>query len=905
MAANYTAAVPNPEGGRPRHRSDRRRSERHRSGRRRARGGRWFSGTTEGLLAATVVVAPLAIGTVQWWALALVVALALATATSALLDGASSRRWPLVRAMPWPVWVALGVALFVGAQALPLPFSLLRVLSPHAAEVIAFSTNATPAWHALSLDPSASAREFARLLAFAAVLFAASRVAVDAAAAWRLTRLVAGLMIVECLLVAFHAAVGGHTIYGVVPVTRPTLVLGSFGSGNHFAAYLTLGVPLMLACAQTGSDERERRPWWIAAAAVSVLVALTLSRSGIAGLVAATATYWWLTRRTRRGDGDELDGPQSERVSDRMLWALPVVVGAALLCGVSLALLGDAHRAERLGLLIHPTWLGREEKVAVWLDVPRIVRDYLGFGIGRGAFQEILPSYKLHADGMTFSYVESAPLQLLVDLGLFVGAAVIVAWVWGLWRATRRREGASRLTLQQAALAAALVGVSIHDLGDFSLDASGAVGVTAALLWGLSFPARRQSGEGAVSGALGKLATYAVPSAAFVVASLALVVGWRGDLDRDVAEVQARIDALDQARESTPDTTRFQALLAEAVARHPAEPWLHYAGGVALLRARQPGPALHHLNRAITLDPTAWRPHLAVAETLLAAGRRPQAMLELRLAYRNSDWNYQIPNFLVRIEPHTAAAWLTLGGDDPEVLAHLAESLDGGRHDELLEPVATRLLALRPSDPAARKSLARIALAASRFDEALAHAGPLPADAESTLLRVRALDGLGKSDDANHLIASALPRVLPADPAFALAERSLKLARPDLALVALDRLATDRLKPTDLARDHLLRSAAFEQQGRMHDAVQEAVAATRADPGERTRLALGSLYERNGMLRDAYVAYRGALRSARKPSEEARAALRRVQTALGIGMALDGLHIPEVTDIDDTLPSSE
>src|SRR5579871_3102853 len=122
----------------------------------------------EALLSGALVLSPLAFGTVHYAALAAMAAVAAAAAVVA----ATARP----RATPWPVWFALATAAWVGAQAIPLPPSVLRVLSPRAAELV---SSVGGGWHALSLDPSATAREFARLFAFAAAFFAAARLATD------------------------------------------------------------------------------------------------------------------------------------------------------------------------------------------------------------------------------------------------------------------------------------------------------------------------------------------------------------------------------------------------------------------------------------------------------------------------------------------------------------------------------------------------------------------------------------------------------------------------------------------------------------------------------------------------------------------------------------------------------
>src|SRR5262249_55006120 len=107
----------------------------------------------EVLLIVALFVAPLAIGSVRPWAIAMVVARAAAAALAAAIGHP--------RAVPWPVWAAAAAAAVVGLQAVPLPAGLLRVLSPRAVEILELATPGArfEGMHSIALDPAAAARE--------------------------------------------------------------------------------------------------------------------------------------------------------------------------------------------------------------------------------------------------------------------------------------------------------------------------------------------------------------------------------------------------------------------------------------------------------------------------------------------------------------------------------------------------------------------------------------------------------------------------------------------------------------------------------------------------------------------------------------------------------------------------
>ena len=823
-----------------------------------ARGGRRRRSldVAEALLATAIVFAPLAVGTVQLWSLAVLVGLTAAAAMAAALGRP--------RRIPWPVWAALATAAWVGFQAVPLPPWCLSLLSPRAAELLDFSL-LPGAWHPLSLDAAATAREFARLLAFAAALYATSRVTADQASTMRLLRTIGAMTIAQCLIILAHKVFDATQIYGLVRLTMsPPLLLGTFGNTNHLAGYLTLGVPVMIALALRSRSVRSSRAWAVAAAVASALIVLTVSRSGMIGLTAAGVAMVALL--------SEDDLPISRR------WLLLIIGGLLGVGLIVIALFVDDARVAKIAVLLHPSRLADEEKVHLWRDVPGLIADFWRTGVGRGAFEQVYPPYRRLADAMSFSHVENTPLQLIADLGIVAGVAVGVSWVRALVVAGRRERGVIR-----AGILAALIGITAHDLSDFSLDAAGAVGLTAAVLWGVLFPAERPR-EGRFVG--WSVAFVGIAGAA---ACWALVAARAGDLSRDLAEV----DQLAKGR--VEDLLPF---VDAAMARHPAEPWLPFRAGVALVRRHQPQPALRYLNRALQLDPTAWRPHGVIAEGLWDLGRRSQAVLEFRLAYVGANFHPSIVRALIA-HPGLASDenLLLFGCDDPAVLSHLALTLEELGHDEAALQLAHRLVELRPADSAARRLVARAALRKGHYLEALAETDHLePGDVEGALLRVDALLAVQRFKETEALLAQWDGTTVPAM-AFEIATRALVGQSPEAALTALGRVKPAGLGPPEFARLRSLMALAHEQKGQMRDAILEYSDAARIDPTEKNRLALAAAYERAGLLREAWLAYHDLERTSPRPSAEIKLRAARARDALSGGI-LPSDEIPALGGVE-------
>ncbi len=813
----------------------------------------------EALLATALVAAPLMLGTVQFWSLAVLLALCAGAAVVAAFARARAPRWPF--------WIgALAVAV-VALQAVPLPPWLFHALSPHAAELAAPALGG--GGHAVSLDAPATARELARLVAYLCAFFAASRLAVDGRVVRRLGRVVAAGAALQIAIVAAHKTVATNLIYGMVPVTQGSTVLGSFGNANHLAAYLALGAPLAAASALQAPTVVARRLWAAVAAIAAALVVVTLSRTGVAGLVAGLVALVLLLGRR---------GQEHAPALRRWLGATAVV--AVLGVVVAVALRGG-HAVAKLSSMARPDRVVQETKVRTWLDLPAMLADFWRLGVGRGAFETIYPTYKHVADRLTFSHLECGPLQALADFGVPVGLLLIVAWLGGL-----KRAAADERVVTRAAVAA-LVGFSVHELADFAIDIGG-VGVTVAVLFGIALPA------GASLKWPSRWLRVAAAAAVAAAGGFALFVGWRGDLRRDVARLSEL--AGDDARAG-----EFEALAAEATRRHPVEPWLPLQMGQHHVRHRRPAAALPYLNRALELDPTAWKPHVFVGEALEQLGRRGQSLLELRLAWEMSQYNDYV--LQVALRPRLSDAdLLRFAGDDPARLDRLAGWLERKQRPAQAMALARHAVELKPDDAAARLLLARNAAAAGSARDVLAQLEKLPpGDPEVVLLRVAALDKLGRKVDADVALAEAFQQGHPPAIGFAVAERALAARDEQGALKTLEQVPAGALAPADLARLHRLRGLALERSGKPREGLDELATAARIDPSTANRMELGDAYARNGVVRAALLEYRTAARSTPSPPPELLERIRAIEAKSAGALNVSGGG----GDGDDLSPEEE
>jgi tetratricopeptide (TPR) repeat protein len=251
----------------------------------------------------------------------------------------------------------------------------------------------------------------------------------------------------------------------------------------------------------------------------------------------------------------------------------------------------------------------------VWRDSLKVLAAH-PWGIGRGAFDRVFPIYRTVKApfALRFAFVENEPLQLLIDCGWALFAALAAAFglvAWVILRQGRRDK-------IEAALVAGLFAVLVHNLVDFGLETPGVLlpftGILATVLGRI--PAGEQRAR-----AWPRWLAVGAAGTGCLVGILAIASPTYDDFDALLKKAHTRNDQ--------------QALLQRARRSHPLD--YFYALAQAELEPLRgmpgrPSPRFHALNQALELCPSCEAVHLTVARNLWSLGMRPQALLEWRSA---------------------------------------------------------------------------------------------------------------------------------------------------------------------------------------------------------------------------------------------------------------------------------
>ncbi|MBI2388855.1 MAG: O-antigen ligase family protein [Deltaproteobacteria bacterium] len=484
-------------------------------------------------------------------------------------------------------------------QLVPLPPSLLRVLSPRASDIwgsLDAVLGTVGRYRPVTLDLHATAFQ---LVTSAAVAVLFDMCVFFLTSSRRRDDLIRGLVTATLafeLVSLAHPILGlRDRVYGLLQPRTPEghrnkLVLSPLLNENHAAAVGGVATALLVGLA-LAEKNRERRLIYVATAALSLAFTLILmSRGGmvIVMLEVVVLTIYAVARGWRRS-----------AYAAGALALVPVVVGAFVAAMAASPQL-SAEIANR-----------DTSKLVILASSLPMIREFPLTGVGRGAFVSSFGMWEPPAsNGRRYTHPETWLAQLPLDLGLPLAAIVIVvlmAAVLVQLRAVWQRG-------MVVAAFVALAGLVIHDLADFALCFAGVQFLAAALL---AIVVTASNQRDAVLRSLRLRALAPV-----LIIPMTLGVHFRHSVEDDCDDIAAswKEGALAAKR----------ATVIAALERHPADPYLTMAAGVT----EQGAAAGAMLARAVKLAPLRASGHFWLARWFVAADRRSQGWAEYRESVR-------------------------------------------------------------------------------------------------------------------------------------------------------------------------------------------------------------------------------------------------------------------------------
>lgn len=478
-----------------------------------------------------------------------------------------------------PVSVCLlGLILLTAVQLVPLPASVVAVVSPTAAdwhrtlipetpELLPgedeSAVSRRPGWLRLSVSPALTEDFLVRLLAVFLVYAAVRNFVATGDSFRRLAWVGFGTGVCLALLGAAQLLAAERVRTPFWPDAGGT-GFGPFRNKNHFAFQLNLfaglGVGLFLRAARR---EGAWSPQALGAAAgvglMLAAVAFSQSRGGVVSAAVAVVVTLAVGRWAGR------------RETDRELRqaGLALVIGAGLVAFGLVAVFGWRVVTDRLATL----WNGAaEDRASGWRAVWPLVESFPVTGVGGGALRRAEPAVRTRSEwgGIEFNTLDNDYLEALVEggpvrLALTIGLAVAAV---GGAAASYRLNRSRSLGALSLGCVFGLSAVAVHSAGDYGLHMP-SVALAAAVMAAHAAGARRRDERPQEPTATG--------SRAAVLAGLIVLVGVVVALAewRTYRVEQLRVAAQSALRSSDPNRRDLAVRYFEAATRvRPNDPTL-------------------------------------------------------------------------------------------------------------------------------------------------------------------------------------------------------------------------------------------------------------------------------------------------------------------------------------------
>ncbi len=413
---------------------------------------------------------PFPLGSARPWAWAL-----MEGATMLLLAAFFITRFRHQRVLPkivyevrWPLYLLGLWLLYFLVQVIPLPMSILEVVSPSAHALYSYaSIGEVREMAPLSLDVHATLVQFLKISTYIALFFLVLCLTDSQ------KRLI--LLATVLFYVGFVQAVYGifsHFSFGLLWDPSPSNlgVAGTYGNPNHFAGLMEMTISIGIGLLFSKMMTKAYYPNWrmrlrsLASAALDrknsiyifiiiMVGALFFSAARGGNIAFFTALFCILFVGVFR------KGKQSHE------WQL--LLWVAVFAGIAILWMGLGGLQEKLirsGLHV--------DRIPVWQDTLGLIGDYWVFGAGGGIFEWLYPMYREnYTGGAFFDHTHNDYLELLSNQGivgfLLLMGALVLLFVKILKGYLKRRDHAMR-----GIMFAALVGglsMLIHSTIDFNM----------------------------------------------------------------------------------------------------------------------------------------------------------------------------------------------------------------------------------------------------------------------------------------------------------------------------------------------------------------------------------------------------------------------------------------------------
>jgi len=359
----------------------------------------------------------------------------------------------------WVVWTIRGLTVYLIFQAIPLPLSLLAMLSPERAELTRALIPAVGPIAAapISVDPAAHILWLLNIAGCTAAFFLVRDLT------FRLQGRLFAALLPLLAVAAFEALLGLYQI-----ASGAEQAVGSYNSRDHYCCILELTLPLAVAFGFVFFNGRTTTPsiWpalkasgcWLAAAFLVLGILFSLSRAGwidslVSLLILAILILF----------------PKTPSTTRRL-----VIVGGFVIAVFALLLIASpGAMLSRLVGTLTPDSSGR---IYIWRELAPLTHEFRWFGTGLMGFDPVFLKYQAFVNEKRIDFAHNDFIQYLIEMGI-IGflplMACLGAIVWPIlkdsWMTKSLSSGTVKTRILLSGCVASFSALFLHSLVDFNL----------------------------------------------------------------------------------------------------------------------------------------------------------------------------------------------------------------------------------------------------------------------------------------------------------------------------------------------------------------------------------------------------------------------------------------------------
>ncbi len=424
------------------------------------------------LFLGTLFFAPLAFGSVETWSIALLeIFICLVTLSYLLVIRREKLNFYHVPGIT-PLLLLL---LWMAFQLIPLPPGLVQIVAPGIHQVYnpILELQDNSQWIPLTINQKATLLEFLRISSYALFYILTVQLLSQSRRLTQTVRIIAWLAMGIAFLAVIQKFTSPHDIYWFRPTPKNAGTVGPWVYHNHYAGFMELVFPLVLALffyyrpklssslslrariASVFTTPGANFHFFLGFGVVLILasVFIALSRGGTISICLGLFFFLLLQSRKSKSTGK----------------TLPLFILGSLLLAITW--LGWPPILNKFNQSFSETGGLSNGRILIWQDCVPLIKNFFFTGSGFGTFINIFPQYNTIPNSFIFDHAHNDYIELITDGGLIgftLAACFVITIMRHGFRRLRQRRDKYSILLNIAGLTA-IFSILLHSVTDFNM----------------------------------------------------------------------------------------------------------------------------------------------------------------------------------------------------------------------------------------------------------------------------------------------------------------------------------------------------------------------------------------------------------------------------------------------------